>query len=85
MPAFPPRVGQVVKATRVIFLQNNAHVAVMSTSAPVSLAKGTEAEIVEVQPMHIVLNCKDGAHSAGPSAWGLKIRVAKVVWGTSFE
>lgn len=85
MPAFPPKVGQVVKAARDILLKNNLHISVLSSAAPMTLAKGTEAEIIDVQPTHIDLNCKDGSPYLGPAAWGLKLRVAKVVWGTSFE
>ncbi len=85
MPAFPPKVGQIVRATHVITLKGNAHISVLSSAAPLTLAKGTEAEIIDVQPMHIDLNCKDGPHAGGLAAWGLRIRVAKVVWGTSFE
>jgi hypothetical protein len=84
MPVFPPRVGQVVRASHDVFL-NNIHITVLSSAAPMMLAKGTEAEIIDVQPMHIDLTCKDASPSSGPSAWGLKLRVAKVVWGTTFE
>jgi hypothetical protein len=85
MPSFPPRVGQRVKPTRDVILSGNAHVSVLSGAAPFVLSKGTLAEVVDVAAAHIDLNCRDGPSSAGIHAWGLKVRVAKVVWGTTFE
>ena len=78
------KVGQVVKATRDILLTRNTHVTVLSSASVLILRKGTEAEVTAVAQQHIELNCKDG-HGNGIAAWGLQIRIAKVVWGTSFE
>jgi hypothetical protein len=78
------KVGRVVQATRDIPLVRNAHVSVLSSAAPAVLHKGTQAEITAVAPQHVEVICKDG-HGSGREAWGLKLRVAKVVWGTSFE
>jgi hypothetical protein len=57
---------------------------VLSSAAPQFLPNGTEAEVTAIEPRHIELNCKSG-HGSGLTAWGLKIRVAKTVWGISFE
>ncbi len=85
MPSSQISVGRLVRASRDILLnKQNTHVVVLSSAAPTVLKKGTEAEITAVLPNHIELNCKDGLGS-GASAWGLKIRVAKVVFGISFE
>jgi hypothetical protein len=78
------KIGQIVQAARDILLMNNIHVTVLSSAAPSVLRKGTEAEVMAIQPQHIDLNCKDGV-GHGSAAWGLKIRVAKVVWGQSFQ
>lgn len=85
MPQFPPQVGHIVKAAITIQLRNNAHITVLSSASHATLAKGAEAEITAVQPMHIELNCKDGSPAMGIAAWGLKIRVARAVWGTYFD
>lgn len=85
MPTFPPRKGQLVKASRDIPLMGNVHVRALSSSAPQMLHKGTVAEISDITSVHIDLNCKDGSGAAGIHGWGLKIRVARVVWGTAFE
>jgi hypothetical protein len=77
------RVGQVVRATRDIILTKNVHIEVLSAATPLILPKGSEAEVTAVAPQHIELNCKVG-HGHGIAAWGLRIRVAKVVWGISF-
>jgi hypothetical protein len=76
------RVGQVVRSLRAIPLVNNVHV-VRLTHGPQVLPKGTEAEIESLEPLHIILNCKDGS-GYGVHAWGLRIRIAKVVYGVSF-
>ncbi len=78
-----PRVGQVVRATHDLPLVGNTHVTRLS-HGPATLPKGTEAEITAIDREHIELCCKDGA-SAGPSAWGLRIRVAKTIFGIRFE
>jgi len=78
------QVGQIVKAVRDIPLVNNVHVTVLSSAAPQLLPSGTEAEVTAVEPHHIDLNCKDG-QGHGAAAWGLKIRVAKTLWGISFQ
>ena len=78
------RVGQIVRAVRDIMLMNNVHVTVLSSAAPTVLRRGAEAEVTAIGPQHIDLNCKDGP-GQGPAAWGLRIRVAKVVWGSSFQ
>jgi len=78
------KVGQIVKATRDIPLSNNVHVTVLSSASPQILPAGTEAEVIAVEPRHIDLNCKVGP-GHGPAAWGLQIRVAKTVWGISFQ
>jgi hypothetical protein len=78
------KVGQIVRAVRDIPLTRNTHVTVLSSASSPVLRKGTEAEIAAVSQQHIELNCKDGQGS-GITAWGLKIRIAKVVWGISFE
>ena len=77
------KVGQIVTASRDIPLVCNVHVAVLGSATPAILPKGTEAEILAIAVHHVDLNCKDG-HGFGPSAWGLKIRIAKVVWWNSF-
>ncbi|RAR47936.1 hypothetical protein C7401_15614 [Paraburkholderia unamae] len=79
------KVGQIVRAMRDIPLTRNAHVTVLSSATRIVLRKGTEAEITAIALNHIELNCKDGDQSLGLAAWGLRIRVAKVVWGMSFE
>jgi hypothetical protein len=84
MNASQLRVGKLVRAVRDIPLANNIHVKVLSSAAPRILPKGTEAEVIGLTPTHVEVNCKDG-HGHGPDAWGLKIAVAKVVWGISFE
>jgi hypothetical protein len=43
------------------------------------LPKGSQAEIAAVSSQHIDVNCNDG------SGWGLMLRIAKVIWGTSFQ
>lgn len=79
------RVGQHVKASRDIMLnKGNMHVTVLSSASGPVLKKGTEAEITSVSPAHIELNCKDGFGN-GLNAWGLKIKIARVVFGNSFE
>ena len=78
------KIGQHVKATRDIVLARNAHVTVLSSAAPSVLRKGTLGEVIAVAQQHIEVVCKDG-HGNGPDAWGLKLRIAKLVWGTSFE
>jgi len=78
------RVGQTVRAVRDIMLTNNVHVTVLSSAASSVLRKGAEAEVTAIHPQHIDLSCKDGP-GLGPAAWGLRIRVAKVVWGSSFQ
>jgi hypothetical protein len=78
------QVGKVVRSMRDIPLARNVHVKVLSSAAPQILPKGTEAEVVGLTPTHVQLNCKDG-HGHGPDAWGLKIAIANVVWGISFE
>ena len=85
MPSYPPKVGQLVKAARDIPLVGNTHISILSSVGPNNLPKGTRAEITNIQPMDIDLNCMDGNPSLGMDAWGLKIRVAKVVWGSDFE
>ena len=84
MAAFGPQVGKIVHAIRDIPLLRNTHVTVLTSAARPVLSKGTEAEITAVSPTHVDLNCKDGFGN-GPAAWGLKLRIAKVVWGQSFE
>ena len=79
-----PRVGQTVKAMRDIILAKNIHVAVLSNTSPAVLPKGSMADVVAVSSNHIDLNCKADPASNGVHAWGLKIRVARVVWGVSF-
>ena len=78
------KVRQIVKATRDIPLTNNVHVTVLSSASPLVLRKGTEAEVMAIAPEHVDLNCKDGP-GHGLSAWGLRLRVKKVVWGISFQ
>jgi hypothetical protein len=73
-----------VKAVRDIILTKNMHVTVLSSAGPAFLPRGTEAEIRAIGPTHIEINCKDG-FGHGPTAWGLKIKIAKVIWGISFE
>ncbi len=82
MPITLPHVGQHVRATRDLLLVGNAH-AVRLTHGPATLPKGTEAEIEEITTEHMVLNCKDGP-GQGASAWGLRIRIARVIFGTTF-
>lgn len=77
------RVGQQFRAVRDIPLVGNVFVKVLSSSTPIKLAKGTHAEIVEIAVDAITVNCKAGVGN-GPSAWGLKLRVAKVQWGSNF-
>lgn len=79
------KVGQIVRATRDIPLTRNAHITVLSSASIPILRKGTEAEVIAIETQHIDLNCKDGQSALGTAAWGLKIRVAKVAWGTAFE
>ena len=78
-------VGAHVKASIDILLnKNNIHVTLLSSAGPPIIKKGTEAEITSVNPTHIELNCKDGP-GPGIHAWGLKIKIARVVFGVSFE
>jgi hypothetical protein len=77
------QVGQVCRAMRDIPLVKNVHVTLL-THGPSVLPKGTEAEITAITRDHIELNCKDGT-GVSPAAWGLRIKVAKVVFGISFE
>lgn len=78
------KVGQGVMAVRDIPLTRNTHVIVQSSAAPAVLRKGTKAEVIAVAQQYIDVVCNDG-HGSGPESWGLKLRVAKIVWGTSFE
>ena len=71
-------------AMRDIQLTGNMHVKVLSSSAPRVLPKGTEAEVTAVHATSVEINCKDGG-GAGIHAWGLKLSLAKVVWGISFS
>ena len=79
-----PRVGDLVFAMRDIQLTGNMHVKVLSSSAPRILPKGTEAEITAVHATSVEINCKSGG-GVGIHAWGLKLSVAKLVWGISFS
>jgi hypothetical protein len=79
-----PKIGKVVRSIRDISLTRNVHVTVLSSAAPIVLRKGIEAEITAVSPTHVEVICKDG-YGHGAAAWGLKLKVAKVIWGQSFE
>jgi hypothetical protein len=79
MPIQLPQVGKVYRSVRDLPLVNNTHVARLSHGPPI-LTKGTEVEITAVLPKEFELNCKDGQ-----GTWGLKIRIAKVIFGTTFE
>jgi hypothetical protein len=79
-----PKVGQLVKASRDIHLNiRNVDFTILSSAGPALLPKDTEAEVTAVTPQYIEVNCKTGG-VPGLHAWGLKIRVARHAWGTSF-
>jgi hypothetical protein len=80
----PIRVGQVVRASHDIMVTKSIHITVLSSAAPLVLKKGTEAEISAITPSAIEVNCKAG-HGHGPNAWGLKLKVARGVWGNTFS
>jgi len=79
------KVGKIVTSMRDIILVGNCHVTVLSSNSPLTLPKGTKAEITAVGPTFVELNCKDGQDYLGPAAWGLKIRIILGVWGISFQ
>jgi hypothetical protein len=83
VPLVRPEVGQAVRSIRDLILVGNLHV-IRLTHGPAVLPKGSEAEITAItQDGYIELNCKDGP-GRGRAAWGLRIRVAKHIFGFTF-
>ena len=72
-----------VRARISIPIARNLHVTLLA-NGPATLPAGTEGVISAISRDAIDLNCRE-LHMTGIHAWGIKVRIARPVFGVYFE